>query len=471
MTDDFESFRESLRESADGFRPRLDPEELAASGRRRQRRNVVIGGAASATVLAVAALVVPALLRPGAVPAFPAGATSASAAPVPTTSPSGPASSGTPGRYPGLRDGVPTNDWKTFSSKEYPITFAYPSDWTVDDDLGGDGSALGAHDGCDTQGCILFVNPPADSGATAIELLRGAAGDSTADRPFPDPALVTVLGALPDKVVAWASTESSTGGQAVVVRDTSAGPADYALATRLPSGELSGKLGFGATNPLAGHPEASFSFATNTGNLGGSFTGKTKDVAVAIIGSARPNPAFAPTVPADHGSGTPTIENFDKLAAPAWGAVRPDASWKTLTVKAANLSVTYPPNWKVSHALAGIWSITAPSGYAMDLLTGQSADACDGDLAGGTDLGGVPGLTATAGGVTGPVVVRWLNGGEFPAQVQANLHNPDQGCYQRFLDVGGDPAVYLGSADNLANPSQAELGQAVAIVASARHPG
>ena len=75
MFDEIDDLRVNLREAADGFRPALDADELARTGRRRQRRNRIIGGVAgAAALLVVAGIGVPAALslRPG-IPASPAG--------------------------------------------------------------------------------------------------------------------------------------------------------------------------------------------------------------------------------------------------------------------------------------------------------------------------------------------------------------------------------------------------------------
>ena len=67
----------------------------------------------------------------------------------------------------------------------------------------------------------------------------------------------------------------------------------------------------------------------------------------------------------------------------------------------------------------------------------------------------------------GPVVIRWQNGGEFPVSLNLAQHNPTKPCWQLYVNYGGIDNVYIGSADNTANPTAAELDEAVAILANA----
>ena len=209
-------------------------------------------------------------------------------------------------------------------------------------------------------------------------------------------------------------------------------------------------------------------FSTNTGNIGGTFDKAGRETVIAILASTRPNSDFNPTRPSGDASGGTAIDVHDAMDTPELGAVTPDGSWKTLNVKAANLAVGYPSNWRVTDARGGVIWIKAPGGYIVDLLTNMPAEGCDaGPLAASESLG----QTALEAGErslgSGPVEIRWDNSGEFPVWVGLTQRGAGKACYQRSLDLGGAEDVYLGSADNSVNPTQNELEQAVAIPASA----
>ena len=61
-----------------------------------------------------------------------------------------------------------------------------------------------------------------------------------------------------------------------------------------------------------------------------------------------------------------------------------------------------------------------------------------------------------------------MNGGQYPVWVGLTLIRADKACFDRYLNFGGEFPVYLGSADNSANPTPKELSQAIAILASAQ---
>ncbi|WP_298134253.1 hypothetical protein, partial [Micropruina sp.] len=452
---EIDDLRVNLREAADGFRPALDADELAQAGRRRQRRNRIIGGVAgAAALLVVAGVGIPAALslRPG-IPASPAG---------------GPSEAPVPGPSEEVQSVAPlpsadTSDWLTFSSPEYPVTFLYPPDWTVDDDLGGDGSDLGKLDGCDIVNCVLFVNPPDAKAAAPLELIRGGfdSGDSIGGGVT---GKTEQIASIPDLLV-WGADDATRAPAVLLTTPNRAGePADYLLGASQP--ELTHQVAVGDSSP-AGHPESRFLFTTNIGNIGGKYDEEGRLQVLTILGSTRPNPDFDPTQPVEDEAGDEVIEVFDTMKAP--DLTVSSESWKSLDVKAANLSVRVPPKWKVIDDGEGVIWIKAPSGYIVDLLTNGGQEACSaGPLPGSEALGVVDGLEAAAPGLTGTPEIRWVNDGQYPVWIGLTLERADKACFERDLDFGGKHPVYLGSADNGANPTPKELDQAVAILASAR---
>ncbi|MGC3954852.1 MAG: hypothetical protein QM804_11525 [Propionicimonas sp.] len=223
MFDEIDDLRVNLREAADGFRPSLDADGLAKAGRRVQRRNRILGGIAGVAAVALAAgFGLPAVLNPRTgIPAAPApvGVPGPVDSPAEKTTPEPEASSFQ----------VDMAGWLTFSSPEYPVTFQYPPDWTVDDNLYGDGKKLTKTDGCDTINCVLFINPPDPDKAAPIELIRSGFDESDSIGGGVTPSaeeLVTV----PDLLV-WGSGDATTLTQAVVLQepDGGGGVADYLL--------------------------------------------------------------------------------------------------------------------------------------------------------------------------------------------------------------------------------------------------
>lgn len=444
MFDEIDDLRVNLREAADGFRPALDADELARTGRRRQRRNRIIGGVAgAAALLVVAGIGVPAALslRPG-IPASPAG---------------GPSEA--PSEAPPSVAPLPSADtagWLTFSSPEYPVTFLYPPDWTV---VGGD---LGKLDGCDTINCVLFVMPPDVGSAAPLELIRSGFG--AVDSIGGGVNGAEQIAAIPDLLV-WGS-DDTTRAPAVLLStpNRSKEPVDYLLGAIEP--ELTNQLAVGESSP-AGRPEVRFSFGTNVGNIGGDYDEEGRLQVLTILGSTRPNPDFSPTQPVADEAGNEVIEAYDKMKAP--DLTVSSESWKKIEVGSANLSVRVPPKWKVIDNGEGVIWIEAPSGYIVDLLTNGTQEACSGGpLPGSEALGVVDGLEAAAPGLTGAPELRWVNGGQYPVWVGLTLIRADKACFDQYLNFGGEFPVYLGSADNSANPTPKELSQAIAILASAQ---
>lgn len=459
MFDEIDDLRVNLREAADGFRPSLDAERLATAGRRVQRRNRVISAVVGVAALGVVAgFGLPVLLHSGqGIPAAPA--------PV-----EGPEPSRAPAPEATTESGQSTfevdmSGWLTFASPEYPVTFQYPPDWTVDDDLYGDGK-LGKTDGCSTVNCVLFVNPPDPESAAPLELIRsGFDSSDSMGGGIDDGAAVENVVTVPDLLV-WSSDRASTLSQAVILswQGASDGTLDYMLGAADPS--FTNHLAVGDPNPRKEHPEARFLFTTNVGNIGGGYDQEGLGQVLMILASTRPNPDFDPTRPVEDAAGDQVIEAFDAMALP--DLTVSSRSWKSLEVAEANLSVRIPPKWTVVDNGDGVLWIKAPSGYIVDLLTNGMAESCDaGPLPGSEHLGVVDGLEAVAPGAAGTPEIRWVNGGEYPVWIGLALR-PDKPCYQHYLDYGGSKPVYLGSADNSANPTAKELDQAVAILASAR---
>lgn len=446
MTDEFNRLQASLRATADEFRPDLNADELAAAGRKRHR-NATLGVTGAAALVVVAALIGSTLLArpPSVVPAAPA----TTATPSPTLTP-------TSAEIPLIQTTVSMQDWRLFSSPEYPVTFQYPADWTV---------STGELDGCDTTNCVLIITPPKGVKAAALELIRnGFEADDSTGGSITDTSTLQVLGALPD-VVAWSADEGAKASRAVVVQTPKGKdyPEDYALST---AGDLSQRLSFGDANPWPQRPEEVFLFTTNVGNIGGSYDQAGRETVIAILASTRVNFGFNPTQPEPDNSGKEVVKPYKPMTTPAAGTVQPDQSWKTLKVPRANLSVRYPSNWKVTDDHKGVIWIKAPSGYIVDLLTNGMRESCDSGAMPDSERLATTELVV-AGDDTGPVEIRWENSGEFLVWIGLVQSSARHACFQKYLNYGGKDDVYLGSADNSANPTRAELDQAVAILASA----
>lgn len=370
-----------------------------------------------------------------------------------------------------------TSGWSTYSSPQYPVTFQYPPDWVIWVD--GIESDIEPLDGCTTINCVTIVSPPeflSDDGTIApsvdgvtapVELIRNGFADDYAvqlsEEELPD-AEVEVLGSVPG-LTGWGLDQDGPG-QVVVVSYQSEYGVDYFLSG---AGSTMGNLALGDQNPVPDHTETLFSLSTNVGDLGGETDGEHAQTLIAILASVQPNPGFAPTQLEEDG----TMHLFGEMSTPAVGAVSPDSSWKTYTSQDGNVTVRYPSTWTVDDeglALGIVW-IVAPSGHIIDLLTNGTGDPlkCDSGGPGVEVLGTVAEAQATSKSATGPAEIRWTNGGETSARVELTQPGSQpQGCYYRYLSFGGTEAVYLGSADNLANPTPEELDQAVAILASAR---
>ncbi len=446
----------ALRLQASGVRGTLDVGPLAAAGRRRaQRRRLALGGALAGVFVMVLGggawgLATWADRQPDQT--FVADSTS-----TPTAAAVAP-----------VEVSVDTSSWPTYSSPQYPVTFRYPPDWTVGGETGGPAGPL---DGCDSVSCVLFVSPPASASTASIELIRsGFSGSVAAGSAVRLPADVEVLGSVPG-LAGWSldGQDQDGPGQVVVVRSGDEWGVNYSLTV---AGSRANGLALGDQNPQPDHPEAAFSFSTNVGNLGGRSGGEAMSTLVAILATVQPNPGYAPTQPTDDGTGRQVVSVYDAMTTPTLGTVTPDASWKTYTSTRGNVTVRYPSTWTVDDSAGGgvVW-LVAPSGYTVDLLTnGSGSRQCDQDRGPSQVLGTVDQVPVPSDDGTWPAEVRWINGGEYP--VWLGLTRADgSGCYLTGLAVGGVADVYLGSADNMANPTPEELDQAVAVLASARRAG
>jgi hypothetical protein len=265
-----------LRNRADGVRGSFDVGALAAAGRRRARRRraALVGAMAGVSVVVLGGgvwgLATWAGQRPPQVVAD-----STESAPPP------------PSQIAPVQVTVDTSGWSTYSSPEYPVTFQYPPDWTVGN-LGGGSVPL---DGCDSSiNCVLFVSPPQSSGTATVELIRNGFGDLYA---VPLGSNVRVLGSVPG-LAGWNldGGDQDSPAQVVVVSHESEWGVDYSLAV---AGSMMNALALGDQNPLPDRAEASFSFSTNVGNIGGETGGEHTQTLVAILASVQPNPGFAPT--------------------------------------------------------------------------------------------------------------------------------------------------------------------------------
>lgn len=176
------------------------------------------------------------------------------------------------------------------------------------------------------------------------------------------------------------------------------------------------------------------------------------------------------SAPTPSGSGSGSLAGqFDSMPMPTAGAVAPDGFWKTLTMTTANLQLRYPPNWTVMDGDWGITRIVAPSGYTVLVNTNKLQEPCDDGPAAATDPKiATTKLDAVTSLGRGAVVIRWRDGGASPASINlAQRNGRGSACWQKLLNYAGVDDIYVGSGDNVANPTVAELDQAVAILTSA----
>ncbi len=514
MMDEYERMlRDGLRQAVDRRPPlgTIDPAELMAPrstddepiglatpetpkaplARRHPGVRWAIGVAAAAAAAALL-LLVPGLLTPKPIPATPVATSPPAPEPVEPTPTIEPTTEPEPEPEPGvdLADlTVSTAGWKTFSSPEYPITFMYPPDWELSYSKRTAALAkaeqltpAGIVDGCGVDGCDVHLRPPGqgDEGTHVVLMRTGFYGDGFSG-PIPGAWL---LATLPNLQV-WTSADPTVEPVAATVMMRSAAgfrvggppkdlgaPYDYMLSTA----ELAPAIAVGEANPLAEHPEASFSFEAN-----GGVPEDQVNTVVTILTSVRENPDFNPTQPARDKSGRPKFGMRSMDAAPTSGIDSVDSSgWETLEVPDGNISLRVPPKWKVSTLAddddgtrSGITHIVAPSGYVIAVLTnGEAEFGCQSvtEWRIPERLGYLPGLTAAdADGVERTVDLWWQDATWTPAQVWLSVTRPTEGsllCSQSVIDYGGLYPVYVGSADNSKNPTQAELVQAAAILTS-----
>lgn len=187
---------------------------------------------------------------------------------------------------------------------------------------------------------------------------------------------------------------------------------------------------------------------------------------VAASGSA---PTVAPIRPGNDATGNAGGTKFEAMQTPLVGAVKPDSSWKEVTLVPANLRLTYPPSWTVFDDERAVVWIQAPSGYSLSIIPDGTGSACTGVPSPNERQLGSIDLVATENNARGkgPLVIRWQNGGTFPVSINLAQRNPVGPCWQLYVNYGGVDNVYIGSADNTANPTAAELDEAVAILANA----
>jgi len=466
MTDPMDDLRRNLQDTADGFRPDLNPAELAATSRKRRRNAGIAGGLAGVAVVAVALTVlVPTILRPNApVLATPLPVPSASAtptAPDPTTSSTDAIT-------------VPMDGWKHFASKEYPITFDYPADWTLE-------GLAGLTDGCTISGCVVTVRPPAGSGTAPVMLVRN--GFESSDNVTDGVHVQAEISASLPGLTGWADSGLQRALPIVLAQSgKSADARDFYLAVA-PNG-ANGSVGtsafaVGTKDPLGARRDALFSFGTSVDYLGGRADREQDRAILMILASARPNPDYAPTLPITK-NGKTFVPEFASMTTPTLGAVTAGSDWSTLTVDQAGIRLRYPNGWKLSHdAESESWAITAPSGYQVTVglaMDGNEyfANKTESELLGRLTKVSAKaamelGFNETTAAATGPVEVRWVNGGEFAASAYLALSKGDR--EQSLLHFGNHRGVHVLGVGTADNPTPAELDQVVAILASVQTVG
>jgi hypothetical protein len=215
---------------------------------------------------------------------------------------------------------------------------------------------------------------------------------------------------------------------------------------------------------------------TIIGAVGGTLAGAVAALLVvppllappAIVPAAPLPPSAAPSSPAPGGGASNPAGPFEPMKMPAAGTVVADGFWKTLTMPTANLQLRYPSTWSVMEGDWGITWIVAPSGYTMLVNTNRLQDQCDDGPDGNDPKIATTDLVAVTSLGRGPVVIRWRDAGESPVSINLAQHNGRGGaCWQKVLNYAGVDDIYVGSGDNVANPTEEELDQAVAILASA----
>jgi len=405
---------------------------------------------------------------------------------------------------------VSTQGWKTFSSREYPITFSYPPDWELSfpSMLAGEGlgGAAGA-DGCWVGGCWVSVAPPglsADAPHAVVLERHGFRGPNYARAERRGGLVGYGYGIIPQleewdfatalgfqygggnvvttvpQLPVWTPSDTTAATTAAILSVSQNGgcispgdscdmgpPYDYALSTT----DLAVGLAVGASNPLAERPESFFTFGGSAG-LPRNLVDEEKKIVVTILASSRPNPGFDPTFPEKDASGRYKFWTFDPMT-PKLGT--DTSTWKTLKVPRSRVSVRVPPKWKVSDDLDvdGHATLKAPSGYAIDVrLDGGDQMVCRARsrTEPPLSLGQVGDLVAPdLGGESRSVEIWWQDATWHPVEVWLSLVQPSDDtawCSQGNIDYGNGHSVYVGSADNVKNPTPAELNQAVAILAS-----
>ena len=450
-------------------------------------------GLSAAAAAAAVFLLLPGLLAPGPVPAVPVATQPPASAPVeptPTIEPTAtPETEPEPEPKPTMDLAdlmVSTAGWKTFSSPEYPITFSYPPDWEIshtrytpksakEDEL----TSAGIVDGCGLSGCTVYVSPPGknvEGGPAVVLMTSGFLGESIGGT-IPGAWL---LANVPELQV-WTSADPTAPASpaALITRSEQGfiarGPAkDFGPPHELmlSTTDLVTNLAMGETNPVAEHPEAAFSFGTNWGPEGDDI-----NIVATILVSSRVNPDYNPTQPARDKSGRPKFWK-SSMDAPKLGV--DSTGWETVEIPDGNISLRVPPKWKVSTmpddedgTRSGITYLDAPSGYIIVVLTnGEAEVGCSGfsEWSVPEKLGDLPGLAAPdAQGTSRQVELWWEDATWKPASIWLELTPPaapGMRCSQGAIDYGGQYPVYVGSADNLENPTQAELVQAAAILTS-----
>lgn len=453
MVDEMDDLRANLRASADGFRPELDAAALAEAGRRRQRRNRVIGGVAGVAALALvvgvgasAILNLPTEHRavPADAPASPIG--------TPTTNPVlGEQGSTIPGDKGTLPAGVAlphegkpvASDEGEWASMPWALMCADASPITVNLPVATRIRLQELPEGTSTEGVLAFATE-ADAAAFMGRLRDGYAACAGTGAPTSDGyrdrmASGTVTPAVGTEAVnvrIW--SESSDGGSAW--REVPGGSYDLVardgafVALVRASGEYIGDL--------AGSDEAR----------------RLRDIATQILAST----ASGPDAPSQ--TTFPRMKPERTLAGDAW---------KLLEVKDANLGVRVPPGWTVTdEGIAGIagtaTGVRAPSGFTVVISTIDGMATCTARQTGWESLGKVEGLnTSTRDGITGTAEIVWENG-ERVAWVGLVLDRGPGRCFEQYLDFGNVVPVSVSARANDVDPTPEELGQAVAMLGSAR---